>query len=46
MHNLINRLFSRGGGMADAQDLKSCVTLVACGFESHPRHLNYSEAGV
>jgi hypothetical protein len=33
----------RGGGMADAQDLKSCVALATCGFESHPRHI--SECG-
>ena len=28
----------RGGEMADAADLKSAVTKVAYGFESHPRH--------
>ena len=31
--------------MADAQDLKSCVTLVACGFESHPRHMEVGNSG-
>ena len=30
--------------MADAQDLKSCVALAACGFESHPRHKNFSRS--
>lgn len=29
---------SRGGGMADASDLKSDNLKKLCGFDSHPRH--------
>jgi hypothetical protein len=30
-----------GGGMADAEDLKSSGDFSSCGFDSHPGHQNF-----